>query len=186
MRSFVFVMIIIALFVLSGCGTPQREVRKMDMMDISTRMPSVITYPADIRGAYVVRDDAKLKFCAEPVPDVALESVHKLIGKLNLTLPQQQTIGADVTSELTAKAIELAGRTQLLLIAREMLYRACEMSVNHPDLSSNAKDMYKIVVELIRDLGQAEKTQANANLVKKQAELENAKAALKKTEGGPK
>jgi len=177
MRSFILIMIIIVLSVLSGCGTPQREVRRIE---ISPQMPSVITYPSDVRGTYIVKEGSDLKFCAEPVPDVALESIQKLIGNIKLTLPQQETVGVDLTSDLTVKAIELAGRIQLLLIAREMLYRACEMSVNHPTKVSDAMEMYKIVVQLIKDLGQAEKTQAEANLKKREAELNNAKAALEK------
>jgi hypothetical protein len=149
-------------------------------MEISAQVSSVITYPSDIRGTYVVKEGSNLKFCAEPVPDVALESIHKLIGDIKLTLPQQQTVGVDVTSDLTVKAIELAGRTQLLLIAREMLYRACEMSINHPTQLSDAMGMYRIVVRLIEDLGQAEKIQAESNLKKREAELNNAKAALEK------
>lgn len=183
MKSFIPTMIIIVVL-LNGCGTPQREVRKME---ITAQVPSVISYPSDIRGTYVVKEGSNLKFCAEPVPDIALESIQKLVANIKLTLPQQQTAGVDVASDLTVKAIELAGRTQLLLIAREMLYRACEMSVNHPTQLSDAMEMYRIVIQLVRDLGHAEKTQADANLKKREAELNNAKAALQNAlKGGSK
>jgi hypothetical protein len=183
MRSFIYIMIIIVLSVLSGCATPQREVK---MIQITPQMPSVITYPSDVRGTYVVRDDSALKFCAEPAPDVALESIQKLAANLKATFAAGQPIDASISGELAVKVIELAGRTQLLLIAREMLYRACEMSLNHPAKLSDAMGMYKIVVELIKDLGQAEKTHADANLKRREAELNNAKAALEKVlKGAP-
>ncbi len=184
MRSFIFIMIMIVLSVLSGCATPQREVK---MIQITPQMSSVITYPSDVRGTYVVKDDSALKFCAEPVPDVALESIQKLTANLKATFAAGQPIDASISGELAVKAVELAGRTQLLLIAREMLYRACEMSLNHPAKLSDAMDMYRIVVDLIKNLGLAEKTQADATLKKRETELTNAKRILEEfLKGGPK
>jgi hypothetical protein len=177
MRKVVYVVIGIAVLVLSGCATPQRDVKIIGVDKIT---PSIVIYPSDLRGAYVLTENSNLKFCAEPVPDVALESIQKITANLKATFAGGQPIDASVSGELAIKAVELAGRTQLLLIAREMLYRACELSLNQNANVGTALDMYKSVVNLIKDLGDTEKNRATAELNRSQTALENAKRGLEK------
>jgi hypothetical protein len=176
MRTILYGMVGILVLVLSGCANPQREVK---IMGIDPPAPSVVIYPSDLRGAYVVKENSQVKFCAEPVPDVALDSIQKMTANLKATLGGQP-IDAAVSGELTAKVVELAGRTQLLLIAREMLYRACELSLNYNANQDTALRMYETVVRLIEALGNAETVRSDAELIRSQAALDNAKAALEK------
>jgi hypothetical protein len=176
MRTILYGTIGILVLVLSGCANPQREVK---VIGIDPPAPSVVIYPSDLRGAYVVKENSQVKFCAEPVPDVALDSVQKMTANLKATLGGQP-IDAAVSGELTAKVVELAGRTQLLLIAREMLYRACELSINFNSSQETALSMYTTVVDLIAALGKAEMARSEAELNRSQAALDNAKAALEK------
>lgn len=161
----------IVVFSLLGCATPQREVKVLNLDETKS---SVLTYPSDLRGAYIPKTNASLKFCAEPAPDVALDSLQKLATSLQANLPSGVSGGASISTEFSSKVVELAGRTQLLLIAREMLFRACELSLNYPSEKDEAFKLYREVVTLINNLGIAEKTQAAAN--KAQADAKLAKA----------
>jgi hypothetical protein len=66
---------------------------------------------------------------------------------------------------LTDSAIELSGRTALVLLAREMLYRACEASINDTTASGLADSLYMNAVAAIRELGIAAKTESGAKLI---------------------
>lgn len=52
------------------------------------------------------------------------------------------------------------------ILAREMLYRACELNVNHPDSADKAMGMYMRVAELVENLGRAERAIAEAELIR--------------------
>jgi len=179
-------VIICAMIVFSSiaCAAPQREVK---ILNLDTTQSQVLIYPSDLRGAYIPQKDAPLKFCAEPAPDVALDSLQKLAATLKASVPSGVSVDGGVSTEFSSKVVELAGRTQIVLIAREMLFRACELSLNYPTKEADALNLYKEVIALVKALGEAEKTQATANKTqaeanKTQAEANKAKEAAKLTE----
>jgi hypothetical protein len=150
---------------LSGCAIPQKHAETIDLDGYSTY---TITYPTELRGTYFFENDGKVRYCAEPVPDVALETVQKLTATLTATLAKAESIEGEVATDLSNKVVQLAGRTELLLLAREMLYRACELSLNHPKDDAAAMSLYTRVADLVERLGDAEKITARAELAREQ------------------
>lgn len=155
---------------MAGCATTQKDARILTIKDANT---TVITYPTELRGAYVVRSGSGLRYCAEPAPDVALDTLQKLSANLGVKPPAGTAVQGSLDSELSTKVVQLAGRTQLVLLAREMLYRACELTLNNPSLDNGkeALAMYQIVANLVKDLGNADKSNAEADKLKAQAEV---------------
>jgi hypothetical protein len=149
----------------AGCALPQK---KANVVNIEKQGIAAITYPTELRGAYFVIRDDKVLYCAEPAPDIALDTLQKLASELSGKLPSGQELTAKIDSELSSKVVQLAGRTELILLAREMLYRACELTLNHPDPASTQKafDMYMRVAELVENLGYADRALAEAERLK--------------------
>lgn len=156
-----YIAIIITLSTLSACSLPETKSRILTIDNNNTR---AVTYPGNLRGAYFVDKQSSVRFCSEPAPDIAMENLQKLSANLSATLKSGDQGNAALNAELRAKVIELAGRTELLLVAREMLYRACELSINHDITPEQITKIYDSVSKLIMNLATAEKTQAEANL----------------------
>ncbi len=160
-----------AMLLLAGCALPQRRVEVLDLASGG----QVISYPADLRGAYVTGG----RTCAEPVPDVALASTSQLAGALKLLSETGQTAEATATADLAAKVAELSGRTQTVLLARELLWRACEATLNNPDLEqSTFVVVFDRVADLIERLARADQDRAAAALARDEAKLRRAGAMI--------
>lgn len=164
----------LALLALGGCWLPKDQAELIRVEDANA---SALVYTASIRGAYFKTEDGASKFCAEPPPDVALDSLQKLAAELKVEIPETADAAGKVESEVSSKVVQLAGRTQLILLARELLYRSCELSLNHKDLVGlDIKDMYGAVIKLVRDMGTSELEQAQAERTRAETELERMKA----------
>lgn len=153
----------LALLLLGGCGffaQKHAETRKLGDSGVEA-----ITYPGQIRAAYAVSKDSTVRYCAEPPPDVALSTIEKIAAEAKATTESGLEGEGKLSAEASTTALELAGRTQLVLLAREMLYRACELSLNRSDVNEeDVIDMYKAVVELVRTLGAASLVEAQTKL----------------------
>lgn len=165
--------ICLALFA-SSCAIPQRKVK---ILEINEKESSVVAYPADLRGAYVQKDRS-LRFCAEPAPDVALDSLEKITANLKGTLPQGQAVEGSLATEFATKVVQLAGRTQLVLVAREMLYRACELSLNNTVDTPTVTLLYDKAAKLIEALARADEDRARAQLADSAAALKAAGVSI--------
>lgn len=142
---------------LAGCSLPQRRV---DLLELSNGA-EVVSYPADLRGAYIVGG----RTCAEPMPDVALLSTEKLTGTIKLLSETGQSVEGTAAADLAAKVAELSGRTSLVLLARDLLYRACEASLNNPGMDQAAYvALFDRVADLVERLGRADEDRAAAGL----------------------
>lgn len=147
----------IALLI-AGCSLPQRRVELLEL----PAGGEVLSYPADLRGAYVVNG----RTCAEPVPDVALASTSQLAGTLKLLSETGQSAEATATADLAAKVAELSGRTSLVLLARDLMYRICELGLDQ----ATSVELFKRVADLVEDLGKADKDSATARLIREARE----------------
>lgn len=144
--------ILLVAALLAGCALPQRRV---EVLDLPNR-DQVISYPADLRGAYVTDG----RTCAEPVPDVALASTSQLAGALKLLSETGQTAEATATADLAAKVAELSGRTSLVLLARDLMYRICELGLDQ----QTSVALFNRVADLVERLGKADEDRAAAHL----------------------
>lgn len=155
---FANIIFVTAVVLCSACSHPQRGAERMHLEQGGVE---AITFPAELRAGYAKYSAKTTKFCAEPFPDVALESVETISGNLKAQIPSGPGIDAGAQVELATKVVQLAGRTQVVLLARELLYRACEMQMNGAlQDSQQAVEIYKEVLTLIRLLGKAEYLEA--------------------------
>lgn len=142
-RKLLIVPALIALAFLSGCAalTPPARTHVLE-----AGKPYVIDYDASRRGAYILPADGSLRVCAEPAPDVALESITKIIAELRLA---QADADGNAQIELSTRVVELAGRTQVVLILRESLYRLCEQGINGNLSNDQIAVLYQQVLDTI-------------------------------------
>jgi len=154
----------LALLLLGGCGFfAQKHAETMTLGDSNIQ---AITYPPELRAAYAVNEGSTARYCAEPPPDVALSTIEKIAAEAKAKTESGTEAEGKLSAEASTTALELAGRTQLVLLAREMLYRACELSLNRSDVNEeDVIDMYKAVVELVRTLGAASLVEAQTKLM---------------------
>lgn len=160
--------IALSLFGLSGCGLlPQKQAR----VDRNDKGVTVVTYPAELRGAYVIPRDQKISVCSEPAPDVALSTVAEISGKLGAAVDPTKKLEAEAAAQVTTEAMALAGRTQLVLIAREMLYSLCTVSQNTDLDKDKVQAIYLEVANVVKQLAAAERANADRRLleIRKQA-----------------
>jgi DNA-binding GntR family transcriptional regulator len=173
----------LAALAVTSCS-PLQE--KAVVHEVKTPTMTTISAPASLRNVYMVPAGSALKYCAEPAPDTALDSVQKLAAEVKAAIPQVQAdVAGKLDSELQAKVVQLAGRSQLVVLAREMLYRACELSINNPGGSDQAIKLYTEVAQLVRDLAAAEKAQAAADLVRQSQGSANAANILRQLQPNP-
>lgn len=122
---------------------------------ISVEKGTWFVYAADRRGATMVPRDASgntgVILCAEPVPDIALENLSKIVAKV--TTPQG--VSGEGSAEFSSAVIELAGRTQNILFLREAMYRLCEQGMNGFLSREQVAESYVKVLETVVEFGRA-------------------------------
>jgi len=162
-----------ALLLLAGCALPQRQATLLEV-DASTQ---VVAYPADLRGAYLVTG-AGVRMCAEPAPDIALASTEKLTGALTMLSETGQQLEASAAADLAAQVVTLAGRSSLVLLARDLLFRLCEAGGNNGLDQATYVALFSRVTDLVERLGRAEQDRAAADLAREEAALRRAGATI--------
>jgi len=156
------VLVIMCVGSLTGCGVLGGHTGVDHLKNANA---SVLSYEAESRGAYFATSQEPLRYCAEPPPDVALDRSLKLAGEL--TAKTQGVEGAaKANAEVASKAVELAGRTQLVLLAREFLYRTCELRLNGEEV--DIENNYNKIIDLISALGKAELQSVEAERVEQE------------------
>lgn len=144
----------LAAIALSGCASLTPPARTHEL---TPGKPYVVDYDASRRGAYIVPvtpdGTGQFRVCAEPAPDVALESITKIIAELKLA---QADVDAKTQIELSTRVVELAGRTQLVLVLRESLYRLCEQGLNGSLSQEQVSTLYTKVLDTIVMLAQSD------------------------------
>ncbi|MCA9801329.1 MAG: hypothetical protein KC777_05055 [Cyanobacteria bacterium HKST-UBA02] len=135
----------LSLLFLSGCASLTSPARKHTLEPGGSYL---VDYDATRRGAYILQKDSGARVCAEPAPDVALESISRIIAELRLA---QQNADGKAQIELSTKVVELAGRSQLVLILRESLYRLCEQDTIVLLAKSELASEQKAIVEGLQD-----------------------------------
>lgn len=172
-NKYIFLLLLVNL---AGCATPQQHAEIVLEEEANAY---TVSYPAALRGAYFFKNDKVIKYCAEPAPDIALDTLQKLTAELSGTMSGAEKIDGKLATELSSKVVQLAGRTELLLLAREMLYRACELNINNGN--ADVTNLYNRVATLIEALSQADKISAEADLLKEKAALVAAGQAFDKS-----
>lgn len=156
---------------------------------------SIASIPTQLRGAYITKKtDNKVvyTYCAEPFADVAASNSFKATAeannKLNALIDTQASRSNSDGSNTTASAktdqqiqqvvngtletlntiVQLEGRTQYVLLAREMMYRTCEAAANgwlgdSPSvIATNVSAQHAHVVDALIKMLVAEREKAKA------------------------
>ncbi len=114
-----------------------------------------VTLPAQLRTLTIKTSNTSFLSCAEPGPDVALSDTFKLVTAVTSeratsvagaasapdTAERKGSLSNDLQSSTTA--LELAGRTQTVLLAREFLFRTCEAAANGWLDKADVKEAHK-------------------------------------------
>lgn len=126
-------------FALSACGTlsePPSQVFQVGGVEIANRSAE------DQMAIFITPDDVE-KMCLAPAPDAAV------------SLSEGISIG-QVGETGGTSAVALGGRTGIVLLARELLYRACEFSQNYNLSKKEAYDLYLLHLNAITAVGKAQ------------------------------
>ena len=118
-----------------------------------------LSYDSSRRGTVVVPKNAQYRFCAEPVPDVALTLANKVTGSAGLANGATGNGAVD----LNVTAAELSGRTQTVLLAREALFRLCEASLNNAISQDKYHEHFTSILKLVQDLVTLDKEVQKSN-----------------------
>jgi hypothetical protein len=157
-----------------GCRRPASIIGSSTLHELSGDGPGyAVAYDARGRGAYLVRhteekaaDGATLKksglaFCAEPPPDAAAdtEASRDVDANAELLLTAKALeIGAkgggSSSENARSEIVDVATRTELVLLMRDALYRICEMNANGVLSNENAENVFRNVMATARTLGQ--------------------------------
>ncbi|RWX85881.1 hypothetical protein [Pseudomonas aeruginosa] len=149
------------VLLLSGCANFTSPARSSQLESSKAYW---FDYDASRRGAFFVPEDARIKVCAEPPPDVALS----LVSKLEATIKKDEVGEATGKSEFNASVVKLAERTQMTMLLRESLYRLCEQSLRHNFTSAEILKAYEETVKAAADLAETDLVNAEADKAKSQ------------------
>jgi len=113
------IMVMLGVSILSACDTTGEFVNSYEAQ------PGLImhSYSDDLQTAVVKQAGSSSKVCLEPSPDVGAG------GGVQANLGDAGGDRADLSE--TRTVVSLGGRSDLTLVTRELMYRACELSVNN-------------------------------------------------------
>lgn len=128
-----------------------------------------LSYDASRRGTVVVPANSTIKSCSEPAPDVGLSFANSLKG--GLELPSGAKV-SDIEVALNATAMALAGRDDVVLLAREALFRICEANLNGSISAAEVPSLLKTVFDAVKEIAVAQAQKAEGEAKKAQAVLQ--------------
>ena len=175
-----------SLIIVLACCTTTACANFYPPSRIATLKPNTqywVSYDASRRGAWLSTDAAgrSVTSCAEPAPDVALSLATTLKGKGSV--PSGASAEAEFSA--TATALALAGRDNVVLLAREAMFRICEEAAAGKIDRTAIVPLFLKIIEQTQAIAiaQAEKSKqdtkrATIDAIKKAPDPETAKALL--------
>lgn len=140
---------------LSGCSTmaPGTKVEQL----VERNGVDIALIPATYREVYFSPSVSKEKHCRAPDPDFSVQQSDQL----NLSLPMNG--GESIGGGEKQIGLNLGGRTPAVLITRELMYRACELTSNINADNKTTIDIYSAFLEGIKDIVQQSSFTGTAN-----------------------
>lgn len=168
---------VLATLALAACGTAQDTAQLV----ATPSDVDAIVHTSSLRSILVHTDlKGRVRYCAEAAPDVAIDTIRDITaavkGKADvfggITKPE---LDANATYKLTATARELAGRSMSVILARDLLFRLCELSINFADEDNKkfeaiASRYDRVVDKIVTILAVADLRSAQASVVEAQVE----------------
>jgi hypothetical protein len=176
-------ILLLTAVALSGCFRSDQD--RALTTEVGKSGVNLISYTGTTRGAYLWPEGNTKRICAEPPPDLGLNTAREISANLKAAAQSIGGIGAPSldaggAAKLSSAAIELAGRSQLVLLSREFLYRECELAANFAPGSEpyNAlASQYAQILEVVVKLAEADKAQAQKELLEVALAAKNAEVA---------
>jgi hypothetical protein len=148
-----------------------------------------------------MRSSTGIRVCAEPFADTAVQSAIELAAKLSETAKSSAEVAksenekASTSGDISGSAegslkaatevVALAGRTQAVLITRELLYRLCEANMNGRLSDADAKALFESTLAVVKSIAatdekkaEAQAADAKAKLIEAQQQRDDAGAVL--------
>lgn len=153
---------VVASVLASGCATFHSPSSRKEL---NQNQSYWMSYDASRRGAIILAENSNVRTCSEPAPDVALSFANSLKGDFKLPGDISAT---GVATTLNASAMALAGRDNVVLLARETLFRICEASINGTVAASEVQSLFKDVFQQVKEIAkaQAQKAKSDADSAK--------------------
>lgn len=113
----------LAALSLSGCAAllPPPEGKLFERGGVS-----MVVIPSGSRETYFSDVKSMERHCRAPSPDVSVTASEGM----SLNLPSMTGKGVGVNEDASTGSLSLGGRSPLVLVSRELLYRVCELSNN--------------------------------------------------------
>lgn len=145
-----FVLLGLLISGLSACAnlTPPASVQQL-----KANSSYWVSYDSSRRGAWIATSaTGSIKSCAEPAPDVALSFNTGIKGSLEIGGAK----AAGIDASAAAVAAALAGRDNVVLLAREALFRICEQVAMGNLDKSQIKPLFQDVFEQTKQIAIAQ------------------------------
>lgn len=173
-------VILIMTLLVAACSTPPA---RKEVFDLSNGKVVWVDYAAERRGAILFPESAvgKIKLCAEPFPDIAMNLANKIGATGELSTPNSQLNGSgSFSDDFKRDVVQLSKKSQSILFLREALYRLCELSINSSLTEVKAEILYKEVMKAAVELYRTENkeellNQRESEINRKDSEIEKTK-----------
>lgn len=143
-----------------GCRTSTKPTGIRTILNSTNAHVRLVHYDATRRGVYIVQHGVgDVRIAAEPPPDAAMAVAAEFIGKVSGM--GAQATGGELNAKLNESIVELAGRGQVVTLARDALYRLAEMYVNEAIEKEEYQKQYSKILEMITTLVTAESKRVN-------------------------
>ncbi|WP_339074957.1 hypothetical protein [Teredinibacter turnerae] len=178
------IIALLGLVALSGCSVLSPQKPQHISSDAVGDKGDLYSVPANLRTIDIRKSDADYIVCSEPVPDIAMSNALKLALDASSTQSAEtaattgddsasgsvsNALGLKGSSDASTTALELAGRTQIVLLAREFIASNCKARANGWIDDSAFKDSQDKIIEQITAMITTEKVKAEAEKAKAEA-----------------
>jgi hypothetical protein len=140
--------LVMVLLGTSGCGSLLNGKYTGQLFDRAGI--DVVLSPSDYQEIIIKDAGSKERSCLAPGPDVSVSGSAGLNLGIGAPAAPKETIGADVSRG----ALGLGGRNPEVLIARELMFRACELSLNLNADEATTLRIYTRFIEAIEKISQ--------------------------------
>lgn len=154
--------LIIFTLIISGCaglhspGTEVKTVIERDGIDM-------VLIPANYREVYFSPESSQERHCRAPDPDFTVQSSDSFSVKESLTGASSAGFGGGEGEA----AVTLGGRSPDVLITRELMFRACEMSSNIGADHETTVAIYSLFLEAIKVISGEQTAEGTVSAVDK-------------------
>lgn len=147
MRYLVFLL----LFVVSGCASTPDALMQTKVINVGGL--EVVSRNSEVELMVFKTPEDLERFCLAPPPD-AVTTFGESVGLSG----SEKTLGSGLSEGVSLSegegALSLGGRGETVLIARELMYRACELSLNINANPKLALQIYRETLHAIESITQ--------------------------------